>query len=529
MPQVKIMKGAQALVTLACAAVTLTVWGQEPNNAPSDPRRVIVREMGLPAIDRGLRAQDPVREPETESPLTRATVDGVDRVRTGEPYLRGSVIVKFKDGAGPSAVSSTMSAVSAGGVARPSWADFDVLTVPADRDPEAVVAQLRLRPDVEYAQPRYLNHAMLRPNDRFYDRQWNLSSLDMERAWDIQPGGTRSIIVAVLDTGVAFTNVTIRYRAKPFILEPGGPVFPSLGTVDVPFAMAPDLSNDASRFVSPRDFIWNDTVPVDLDGHGTHVSGTIGQLTNNEMGVAGMAFNVRLMPVKVIQELWDAVFDSPESGTDDVVARGIRYAADNGARVINLSIGREEGGPAPAVEEAMRYAVSKGAFIAVAAGNSRETGNQPNRIAEAAPRIDGMVAVGAVGRDLSSAYYSTSNAYVELAAPGGDIRRFGSEGGVLQQTLDLDRLETYAQGPARLAPPAADSFAYYYFQGTSMATPHVSGFAALLMQQGITNPAAIEAAMKQFATDKGTPGRDDEYGYGLINPRATLRGLGLAR
>jgi serine protease len=72
-------------------------------------------------------------------------------------------------------------------------------------------------------------------------------------------------------------------------------------------------------------------------------------------------------------------------------------------------------------------------------------------------------------------------------------------------------------------------FAYYYFQGTSMATPHVSGFAALLMQQGITSPAAIEAAMKRFAIDKGPPGRDDQFGYGLIQPRATLRGLGLAR
>jgi serine protease len=173
--------------------------------------------------------------------------------------------------------------------------------------------------------------------------------------------------------------------------------------------------------------------------------------------------------------------------------------------------------------------VSRGCFVAVASGNTRDGGNQPNRIAQLAPGIDGVVAVGAVGRSLDVAYYSTTGSFVELSAPGGDQRQGGAPGGILQQTLDLDLLETYDELPSRYGPPRADSFAYYFFQGTSMATPHVAAFAALLMQQGITDPAAIEAAMKQFATDKGAPGKDDLYGHGLINPRATLRGLGLAR
>jgi serine protease len=488
---------------------------------PSPVAKAMIRETALPPIDRGLRDQDP--------PRAARTGDDANRVRSSQgdtlPYVRGSIIVKFKDDASRGAITAATAQVAGTIADRSSWADFDIVDIPADVDAEAAAAAMRARPDVEYAQPRYRNHAMARPNDTLYGNQWNFPAIDMERAWDIQPGASAEIIVAVLDSGMAFQSGSVRYISRfPFRVTPNGQLYPALGQVDVPFAAAPELgASGSTRFASPRDFIWNDDLPVDLDGHGTHVAGTIGQLTNNGNGTAGMAYNVRLMPVKVIQGTWDDIFGSPFVGTDDVVARGVRYAADNGAKVINLSIGREEGGPAPVVTDAIRYAVDRGVFVAVASGNTRADGNQPNRLAQPAPDIAGMVAVGAVGRTLNIAFYSTTGPYVELAAPGGDQRQGGVSAGILQQTLDLDMLETYTQ------PPRADSFAFEYFQGTSMATPHVSGFAALLMQQGITNPAAIEAAMKQFSTDRGATGRDDLYGFGLINPRATLRGLGLAR
>jgi serine protease len=510
-------------VVVALGLFTAIGYGQAPAGS-----RQLVQEAGLPPMDRGLRANDPPRDARAHD-LTLP----VRAARTGStlPYLRGSLIVKFKPGTQAGAVSSATSQVAGVIEKTPSYADFEIVGIPMESDVEQAAATLRARDDVAYAQPRYLNHAMSKPNDPLYVNQWNFPAIDMERAWDIQPGASSDIIVAVLDSGVAFRTGTLRYLSRfPFQVTRNGPTYPALGTVDVPFAAAPELgASGSTRFVAPRDFIWNDELPVDLDSHGTHVTGTLGQLTDNGVGVAGMAYNVRIMPVKIIQGLWDEIFDSPFSGTDDVVARGIRYAADNGAKVINLSIGRSEGGPAPAVTEAMRYAVGRGVFIAVASGNTKDSGNQPNRLGDSATTIDGMMVVGAVGRTLDAAYYSTTSAAVEIAAPGGDQRAGGSTAGILQQTLDLDLLETFERPVSQFGPPRADSFAYLYFQGTSMATPHVSGFAALLMQQGITNPATIEAAIKLFAIDKGPAGRDDTFGFGLINPRATLRGLGISR
>ena len=503
-----------ALVTVLLWLATLAAQ----DGGPSSTRAA--KGLAAPGIDRGL---DP-------DPQPRAARTAADMPRRGgddtASYLRGSLVVKFRAGTSPAAQQAILASIGGTLSADLPYATFHIVRVDPSADPETLSRRLEAQPDVEYAQARYRVGPLFTPNDPLYPSQWNYQTLDMERAWDINPGATPDVIVAVLDSGVAYLNRTFEFSA-PSARRIGGVTFPALGTIQIPFAAAPELGGP-DRFVAPRDFIWDDAFPVDLDGHGTHVAGTIGQLTNNSIGVAGMAFNVKLMPVKVIDSFWDAYFGSPFIGTDDVVARGVRYAVDNGAQVLNMSIGRT-GPPAPVVQEAIAYAVSRGAFVSVASGNEFLDGNPVERLAEFAPEIQGMVAVGAIGRDRVRASYSTTGPYVELSAPGGDFSRGGVAATILQQTYAFDFVETYLRGPANLRPPRFDIFSYVPFQGTSMAAPHVSGFAAMLYQQGITKPAAIEAAMKRYATDLGPAGPDNEYGHGLINPRASLRGMGLAR
>ena len=215
---------------------------------------------------------------------------------------------------------------------------------------------------------------------------------------------------------MAYKNATLDVTLKSFT-DDDGVRYPALGRQSIPYSAAPQLvaSGQSSRIVAPHDFIWNDgRDALDFSGHGTHVSGTIGQLTNDGIGTAGVAFNVRLMPVKVLASEWDVIFGgSPdEGGTDDQIARGIRYAADNGAKILNMSLGGS--GPpncaalpnnpdcSPVIEAALRYAVGKGCFVVVAGGNEFEDtvpfyGKNPTSvIAEIASRIKGVVSVAAV-------------------------------------------------------------------------------------------------------------------------------------
>jgi serine protease len=533
--------------------------------------RLVILNVGLPAVDEDTIPDDTHR-PGSPEAIRRAGIRAVgDLVRvgaSGRAFTAGRVIVKFRDEVSDGARASAVRSVVASGVRQPrdAAADFDVIAIDPREDAETIAAAFRGRPDVEYAQAPYRVHATFVPNDpRYAELQWNLPLVQLESAWDIQPQAGSAITVAVVDTGLAFHNATLDVNIGIFVDETDT-IHPALGRQLIPYSAADQLvgAGHASRIVAPHDFVWDTADPLDFDGHGTHVAGTIGQLTNDGVGTAGVAFDVKLMPVKVLASDWDVAFGGAPmvGGSDDQVALGVRYAADHGANIINLSLGSSgppncgtkpnQDGCSPVIESAIRYAVGKGCFVAVAAGNEAEVAdpdfglNPTSVIAEIASRVPGAVSVAAVDRRAVGqtgtrrctgepnlpdchAYYSSFGPYIELSAPGGSERGFGRNGFVWQQTFDFTFTDTFLLSPAEYRPPRFDVMATVGYLGTSMATPHVSGIAAMLMQQGIKDPAAIEAALEKFAVDLGAPGRDNLYGFGLVDARAALHGLGLAR
>ena len=209
-------------------------------------------------------------------------------VDEGLTYIPGRVLVKWQDGWPTAAKMSSISGLTGARLNNAdAYADFELVEIAPDANPQEAAAALAAQPGVEYAEPDGLRYVSFKPNDPSYSRQWNMPAINMETAWDINQGGSSDVIVAVLDTGVAYkTDV---YRLQRF---QGG----VLRNIDVPVAAANDLAT-ANRFVSPFDFIWGDNEPSDFDGHGTHVAGTIGQSTNNSSGLTGVAFNVKIMPV----------------------------------------------------------------------------------------------------------------------------------------------------------------------------------------------------------------------------------------
>jgi serine protease len=503
----------RVVVFLGCAAVTMTagsrLWGQQ--RRPSAP------------------ARDPVPVMSAER-----TAEFVDAAARGLDYLPGEVLVKFKDGATVDQQQRALDVLRDRPSAdRMEWTgDVAVLRDPGEPDARVLAERLASQPEVEYAEPNYIRHHLLTPNDTGYGpRQWNFPAIDLPRGWDINPGANSNITVAVVDTGITTVNQT--FQAKTWSGT-------AIVTIDTPYAVNPDLSS--SRLVSPVDFVTgNGNVVLDSDGHGTHVSSTIGEDTNNALLDAGIAYKARIMPVKVCLSYWDVQFSFSAGGGRGFVPadaggcplsainNGIRYAADNGAKVINLSLGGSS--PSTTEQDAINYAVSKGVFVSIAAGNEFLTGNSPEYPAAYASNINGAMAVGATNRSGNRAFYSNTGSYVEIAAPGGDSHDSDANGSgfIFQSTLRLS-----VSDPAVVIFPRFDSYAEVGYSGTSMATPHVAGLAALLMSQGITSPAAVEAAIKKTAKFLGTPSasdktRSDEFGAGIIQARAALLGMGIKK
>lgn len=478
--------------------------------------RAVLRSQ-LASPDAAVSAARPSVDPQHLENLRRAALENSD-------YVPGELVVKFRDDYEPAEAARALRVLGSDltGSARADWIG-DVLHLKSKTidDPVQAAYALERQPEVLYAHPNYLLYPFSVPNDPGYSDQWNMDAINMPQAWEINEGA-RDVVVAVVDSGLSTSDET-----RAFWLWADFAFF----RFSIPFGKAVDF--DHGRVLAGRDFLFGWTTLFDATGHGTHVAGTIVQHTNNSTGYAGIANLARLLPVKVCGGYWDLQLDWGDRGVQGyapadwrgcpttAVVSGFRWAVDQGARVLNLSIGGTS--PSPMYREALEYAVQHGAFVAIAAGNSGDEGNPTIYPAAYASEIDGVASVGAVGRSLERASYSSYGHYIELVAPGGDGEGHPSSNRVWQMTpraADLSPL---------LYSPRFDRFEGAPKAGTSMASPHVAGVAALLYSQGVRNPAAIEAALKNFARDLGPAGRDDEYGYGLIDARATLRGLGVGR
>ena len=330
---------------------------------------------------------------------------------------------------------------------------------------EALLEQIRANPEVESAEPLMQLHASFVPNDPDYGKQWNLKMINMPKAWDKSRG--KGVIVAVLDTGIAYEDYE-------------------------DFKQVPDLKG--AKFVEGYDFVNRDKHANDDHGHGTHVAGTIAQTTDNAAGVAGVAFEATLMPVKVL--------DAFGSGSSAAISDAIRWAADHGAKVINMSLGG--GGRSQVMANAVEYARKKGVVVVCAAGNGGRG------VVEYPAAYPGSVAVGAVGPKGMKAPYSSWGKELDVAAPGGDKSQ-GEEAGILQNTI---------------APGDYTKSVYAYYQGTSMATPHVAAVAALIYAAGAKNPDQVEKALFASAhPPAGQTGWSETYGHGVIDAEASLKAL----
>ena len=338
------------------------------------------------------------------NPTGRADVDA--------PAVPGQFLIKFTPGTAADARRAVVDPHGGRFFDRVTDLDIDAVEFPAlagnanPRAAEAVVNALKRNPNVEFVEPNYIYSVSYTPNDPGLAQQWAWNRIKAFDAWNTTQGSS-GVVVAVVDTGIQRSH--------------------------------PDLN---AKIVAGYDYVQGDTAADDGNGHGTHVGGTAAAETNNSTGGAGTCPNCKLMPVRVL--------DNNGSGTLVNVANGINFAANNGAEVINLSLG---GGGSSTLQSAVDNAWNKGVFLACAAGNSNTSSTSSSYPGAYA----NCFAVASTTSSDTRSSFSNYGSWVEAAAPGNSIYSTWINSGY--RTID----------------------------GTSMATPHVAGLAGLLSSQGLTN------------------------------------------
>ena len=430
--------------------------------------------------------------------LTFALAGGVaqaEETPTQAGYVPGQLLVRF-DGGGE-----------------------HVLKLPSKVDVPTAERALDANPAVDYAVPNYVAHASAVPDDPgsagvaggWERMQWNFlpcgslcgesstplpfqerGGLNAVGAWDIlkqrgTPAG-KGARVAVLDTGVAYMTRKPKFRRSP------------------------DFSR--KQFLPGYDFVDKDRVPLDEDGHGTHVTGTIAERTGNNVGLTGLASRAKIIPVRVL--------DSEGFGTARNIARGIRWAANHKAQVINMSfefsLGVNSCGKIKGICSAIKYAFKKGALVVAAAGNEN---GEPVAYPAGAPHVIG---VGRTTKDACLASDSRTGAGLDLVAPGGGfplLANCGSDDGLFSRGVPVFQLTLVGAGFRNFGYPGG-------YEGTSMAAAHVSGVAALVIGSHLvgSSPTAVECQLEATArhsdSQLGQPYDPRLFGAGLIDAAAAV-------
>jgi thermitase len=395
-------------------------------------------------------------------------------------YAPGEVVVRFHQPPGEGLVKAVGGALSPDATWRamrhaPHAKDqpgtphplsyYRIYFVEQDADVRGLAAMIAQHPAVDVATVNGLPTPAFTPDDPLWPQQWAHGKINTAGAWDFETGDT-SIVVGVIDTGVVTNHEDLIGHVW---INPGE--IPGNG-----------IDDDANGFIDDTfgwNFASNNSNVSDVYSHGTQVSGIVGAKVNNGVGVAGIG-NFTLLTSK----WWHL------SGTDATVAESVFYAVDNGAHVLNMSLGCQC--PLPLTEAACNYATVHGVVNVAAAGNAFGAVGWP-------AKYPNVMAISAVTINDVKADFSNFGPEIDVAAPSPDILTTGSFGATSYDSA---------------------------FGGTSAASPHVAGLAALVLSVDPTlSPEEVRALINENATDLGAPGFDNLFGHGRINVAATIRAI----